>query len=572
MPSPNNEDIQKALESAGYNASNNITNAARNFLNATAEIYISGEEAEVLKNAKNLSNSSLQTSYLNCIEGLPYQFLPNVDRRIEYSFSDNKNAKKDQTSSVGRKYYEKIVSRMPILFLMPCVAKFRETKENTLALAGTLANMANVSKESLTSFLLNQDVENSSYTGRYYETQFASYGYYQHLQTMLSTLASYMGIQDEKVYFQGELKSIKDISWFDEGGNLTKDFAAYFSGKESIAFYLDGFDSVTENFDNDTTKPSIASDFDNVSDEAREIRFLYGDNQKVAATILYGTNIASSILDNFSGGLLSTDAEGNTGFNLAGINVGGLASTMEKYFLSGIYQDLMLNSKQTIYQGGRILFPEIWSDSSYNKSYNLSIKLRSPDHDKVSIFMNLFVPYCKLLALTLPHAASDVLTESSADLSSQETYMDPNTYFSPYLIKAYSKGTINIDMGIIESLSVTKGGTGQWTVDGLPTQLDIELSIKDLYHALSMSGWAGGRNPISGIFHNLSSSWAVVSNSAYMDFLANMAGLNVKDTHMRKIGLMLNLAEMRFKNTGANLRAFASNYISNKVRNFYENW
>lgn len=35
----------------------------------------------------------------------------------------------------------------------------------------------------------------------------------------------------------------------------------------------------------------------------------------------------------------------------------------------------------TIVSGGKIIFPEIWSGSSYSKSYNITLKLRSPDPD-----------------------------------------------------------------------------------------------------------------------------------------------------------------------------------------------
>jgi hypothetical protein len=67
-------------------------------------------------------------------------------------------------------------------------------------------------------------------------------------------------------------------------------------------------------------------------------------------------------------------------------------------------------------------------------------------------------------------------------------------------------------------MSVTKGAECQWTLDGLPTQLDISIEIKDLYSALAMSG-SKNVNPMD-----------VIKNTAYMDFLANMAGTNLAET------------------------------------------
>ena len=83
-------------------------------------------------------------------------------------------------------------------------------------------------------------------------------------------------------------------------------------------------------------------------------------------------------------------------------------------------------------------------------------------------------------------------------------------------------------MGIITDLSATRGQTCEWNDDGLPTQIDISLTIEDLYSALAMtdcSQWSG----------NISNNWDLVTNTEFMDFLANLGGLNVAtDIHNRK--------------------------------------
>ena len=47
----------------------------------------------------------------------------------------------------------------------------------------------------------------------------------------------------------------------------------------------------------------------------------------------------------------------------------------------GLLQSLCNSGVSTVLQGGKIVFPEIWQDSTYDRSYSLDIKLRSPDHD-----------------------------------------------------------------------------------------------------------------------------------------------------------------------------------------------
>lgn len=508
------------------------------------------EEVDYDKYLDNMI-SSVNMNSLSSIEGLPYQFLPNVDRRIS---NDNTTA---NINSVGRKYNEKIVSRMPLLFLMPCTAKFMEGKDDESAaamLTGTLGTLQGIlsgeSLESVMQLMLGNDYRYEK-TARYYGTEFAYDGYYNYLQVMLTTLAHYLGIEDKKVYYMGKPTAIGDINWSMQNSDAST-LAHYLSGSESLAFYMDAIDSVSESFTNDTTMPSIASEFNSRGDEARQMRFLFGNRADRAALVSGIKAVGGRITDSITG-FLNGD-------------LSAIGETMEfatDYLNSSMFRDLISESPSTILQGGRLVFPEIWNDSSYSKSYNISIKLRSPDHDSVSIFMNVLVPYCKLLALTLPH--TDASVNTTGEENDTNSYMNPNTYFAPYLVKAYSPGSINIDMGIIDSLSATKGATCQWNADGLPTQIDVDLSIKDLYHSLAMSAW--GQNVLA---LNIGRVWATVSNTAYMDFLANMAGLNVKDTHRRKVELAKTIMINRITNTGARLYTHFSNKISNYVKAFYD--
>ena len=538
-------------------------NSNRTFLDDAVEMARNIARAaygESYENSLNSALSKINTSNLSSIEALPYQFLPTVDRRINQAKNDG-TADKNNMGSVGRKYAEKILTRMPLLFLMPCTAKFMagaSEEDTNLALYGTVASIKGVLEgDTVNSLvaLLGKDYM-SEKTARYYGTEFAFASYYEYLQIMLASLANYLGIEDKEVYFRGEKVKIGDINWADQNKGKD-DLAMYFSGEESLAFYMDGIDSVSETFSNDTTMPSIASEFNSKGEEARQMRFLFGNNAEDVSTIL-GTATLANKVKNALTGVLDLSA-GQVSESLT-----ELLTTGTNFMKSEMFRDLIFNSPSTILQGGRLVFPEIWNDSSYSKSYNISIKLRSPDHDTVSIFMNILVPYCKLLALTLPHTDNSInITGEATDTNS---YMNPNTYFAPFLVKAFSPGSINIDMGIIDSLSITRGATCQWNSDGLPTQMDIDVSIKDLYHSLAMSGW--GHDNTLGL--NLSRIWATVSNTAYMDFLANLAGLNVKDTHRRKVAMAKGLLEARIKNTGARIVTNFTNKIANYVKAFYD--
>ena len=108
---------------------------------------------------------------------------------------------------------------------------------------------------------------------------------------------------------------------------------------------------------------------------------------------------------------------------------------------------------------------------------------------------------------------------------------DPNLYTSPFLVRAAAKGMFNIDMGMITSLSISKGAECCWNVDGLPTQIDISITIEDLYSSLHSSGY-------SDLWHPLRDAKAMVENTAYQDYLANMAGLNIAQMEVGRKALM----------------------------------
>ena len=165
----------------------------------------------------------------------------------------------------------------------------------------------------------------------------------------------------------------------------------------------------------------------------------------------------------------------------------------------------ILNKAQTILAGGRIIFPEIWLDSSFSRSYSCSMKLVSPSGDKLSVFLNILVPIYHLLAFMLPRQSVQ------------------QAYFSPFLVRAYYKGLFNVDMGIITGLSITKGDEGEWTLDGIPTVANISFEIKDLYDGLFMSKQTSD-----------SDYQDILSNIQELDYIANSCGVNVNDQEIMR--------------------------------------
>lgn len=472
---------------------------------------------------KNPSNTVATKNYMiqdiRGIFGIPYQFLPTVDPRLE-------------DTELGAKYAEKIISKMPILFLTPCKQKFMagyDNNERGTVLSGLLSG------EGIDSSFLNTAL---SKNGRYYTTVFEWASYYKYVNTLCNIMASYMGIDKIRIPTNNGNKQIGNINWAVDLNN--KVFSNYFNTQNAVIYYLDG-QSVTEmseSFANSTGESSLASQLNGYSEQVNEIKFLLGENSGIL-------NMAEEAGKEISEGIISNLSDAFS--NLTGGMLANLAST----------------GASTILSGGKLVFPKLWQDSSFSRSYSFTIKLRSPDHDNLSIFLNIMVPYIHILALTLPIAHED----------------NANSYNAPFLVKGYCKGLFNINDGIISDLSVTRGAECQWNDDGLPTQMDLQISIEDLYSSLFMSAIGAtdqNSNPLTNILQEfnviqkLKDSFSVVQNTAMMDYLANLAGFNLANEEMlRSVKMLMKLGDNTFSQAGNDIYNRFDREIANMIKKLY---
>jgi hypothetical protein len=73
-------------------------------------------------------------------------------------------------------------------------------------------------------------------------------------------------------------------------------------------------------------------------------------------------------------------------------------------------------------------------------------------------------------------------------------------------------------MGMVTSCDIVKGDQGCWTQDGLPTQITVQLSIKDLYSVMTQAMGKGTNT--------------ILSNPAQLDYLANLCGINIAPANL----------------------------------------
>lgn len=119
--------------------------------------------------------------------------------------------------------------------------------------------------------------------------------------------------------------------------------------------------------------------------------------------------------------------------------------------------------------GSKVILPQIWEDSRFDRSYNVSFRFVSPYGDDRSVFLNVIIPFMFILSCALP------------------TQDGPSGMKFPFLVQMDCPGYFSCPMGVINSLSFTKGGSDAlFSRSGLPLVIEGTFSVMDLYSSLSL--------------------------------------------------------------------------------------
>jgi hypothetical protein len=295
----------------------------------------------------------------------------------------------------------------------------------------------------------NFDIENNSGSIRYFE--FSSTAAIQReYMAVLSTLSS-------RLYSR---MSGTAMTWANVNGDWDPPDT---SNGGFYTFWADNASSVSESASANVGASKLAGLVKGVSEMSRELQFfLQKDIAQKDSAIATAVNSVSSYLN------------------------GGDATRQTSAGLSASLGDAIL--------GMNPMFPEVWKDSSFSRSYNISFKFHSPYGDPASVYQNVLLPFTMLLSLVMPIQAN------------------PGTYTEPFVFQLDCPGYFACDLGICTDFSFVKGGSENlWTVDNLPRQIDVTMSVKDLYPVLTAS-----KNTKS-LYYNIGMS----------TFLDNLAGISL---------------------------------------------
>lgn len=242
-------------------------------------------------------------------------------------------------------------------------------------------------------------------------------------------------------------------------------------GAQFVTFRVDDVGTVSESFSNSTGTSSLADKLNSTTSSGRSTRFNIADGN-------FGDGIITGMLTGITSGVKSLV---NGAMDM--LEIQGIAA-----FSGNAFVDI----------------PNVWQGSTADlPKASYTIELRSPYGNAFSRFQNLIVPLSMLLAGALPLSTGK------------------HSYTSPFLVELYSKGRNQTRLGIIDSMTITRGaGNLGWTRNGEPLGIDVSFSVIDLSTILHMpivSNFGAGSAAVTGAAEGI---------GAAVDYATSLAGAN----------------------------------------------
>ena len=287
--------------------------------------------------------------------------------------------------------------------------------------------------------------------------------YKQYLWFLMQSLAGIMGLTDDKGNYIG---SVKKLAWeYIHPSRVLSGGIERFHNAQFIPFRCSKDINASESFSNTTTSNPIMEKMNAQAEET----------ESGADT----TDPSKGIVDKAAAFLKKT-----------GMKIAGEFSE----------QALVLSGR------GRITLPDIFESSSFSRSLSLEFKFHSPYGDTISIFENEFIPFLILLAMSAPRQTGKL------------------TYASPFAIRVFVKNHININFGMVESLSVTRGGdNNDWCPNGFPKTLTCTMQIKDMEPNISLP--LASRGPVKAALE------VMFPSSGISEYLGSIGGLPMDEIY-----------------------------------------
>lgn len=462
------------------------------------------------------------------VHGMPFQYTGYTDRRgyseggtpKTYGLENTSDYKQvgDCVDMYGRVFAKELVANTPVAIFVPGVPKFLTslkvgifaTKDSSGSLKDSWVPLWLDSSDEQQ---FNEMIQSGNGNYDYFSLDVDTTDYYKYVNAACRTSAKLMGLSDVK--YRG--KACDKIDWGKYNSSADQEYGIFeeIVGLDGgVSFAFDPQSSITDTISNTTGDSQLAGMLNQASAKVKEAEFLAGGG------------LATEILNMGDNDYESAAPEMKTGV----WGVGQRISSLFKNTVSGL----------------NVRFPEIWQDSSNSKSYSIEMKFVTPYANAFCEWRYVLVPFFHIFNLAAPRSSSD------ANIGS-------NSYKSPFLIRAFSKGYFNVEMGIIETLTWRRFGDGDMMGEnGVPTQIDVTVDFKDLYHTLSTTKFGDSGFGNVGLFFN---------NTGLMDMIGTLSGVNMNRlTLSERIAMYTSASTSVFGSMGSNF----VRHFTDRTRNIVE--
>lgn len=476
---------------------------------------------------------SIPIGRMTFVHGMPFQYTYLTDRRLNNNTAYSKEPsgnfiKSGNLDMYGRMFAGDIAANTPICSIVPGTPVFLTNIKQSLF--GVDSNASNKERggwlpvlSQVTDFNIGDAIksiidQNDDKAYQYYSMEVNTTEYFNFVNALCQTTARFMGLGN--IAYRN--RSCTAFDWSNYNQAAEQDYSMFeeVAGMNNgISFAFDPMSSISDTLNNSTKDSDLAGMLNGISEKARELEFMLG-----------------------TGGI-SLDIVNSSDYEAA------LASVSDGV-LSGIRNPLSVISSfiSNTTHGMNVRFPELWSDSTLSRSYDIDMKFITPYATQFCKWRYVIVPFLHLFCLAAPQ--------------SKDTIMN---YSRPFLIKAYSRGYFNVEMGLIDSIQWKRYGEGDMiSEDGVPTEIDVSISFHDLYQQLAISLFHGAEGSEKDVAMNMQRIAVFFNNSGLMDMLGSLSGVNTNRFNLgEKLSLFASTAIGAFSATGSNVLS----HISDRVRN-----
>ena len=422
--------------------------------------------------------------------GMPYQMPYKVDPRD-----------KAVNSAIGKNYLEKFIIEAPILTVIPGDPLFMPESSGSKK-AGAAKALLQAADSGKFGDIISKTGGNNI---RLYDFEKAYRQYMKYVNLLCRVGASYLDL-NASISINGSSTQLQNFDWKKyKWNNVTsnpQNFVNWISGKittqpstagsgsdssitevlndyDYVQFYIDPDSISNDDMGNASSESMMKGLFDGVGSKTKELAWMLRNSDAWGDM----TNFATESVEDLSAFI--TEA-------LTGTPGDSLTTAISR----------IINLSSNVVMGENVIIPNIYSNSTYNKSgFSATIHLKAPYGNKLSYYMDVFVPMMHLVALTIPRQSSS------------------NTYSSPFLCKSYVEGSWSCNLGLVSGLSIAKSNESR-SIHGLPSEVDVTIQFEDLYSVLSM-------NPTTDI-------GAFAKNPSLIEYLATNTGVSLTKANAEK--------------------------------------